>query len=75
MPTVATRNPLEISLGNFTVAAGANRLTRPIAGGVVESGAIKTGTVRATNLTHNTLNNTWQVRNDFNQMFITYPKN
>ncbi|EMC94214.1 hypothetical protein BAUCODRAFT_36688 [Baudoinia panamericana UAMH 10762] len=74
MPTVATRNPLEISLGNFSVMNGANHLTRPVAGGVVESGSIQTGSVQMTNLTYNTMNGTWAVRNDFNQMFITYPR-
>lgn len=74
MPTVATRNPLEISLGNFSVVAGANKLTRPVAGGVVESGYIQQGRVDMTNLTYNTENKTWAVRNDFNQMFITYPR-
>lgn len=56
MPTIVTRNPYEISLANFTVKSGANRLSRPIAGGVVEHGALKDGTVKETNLTHNTLN-------------------
>ncbi|KAK4569486.1 hypothetical protein LTR86_003249 [Recurvomyces mirabilis] len=74
LPTVATRNPLEISLANFSVAAGANKLTRPVAGNTVESGFLQNGQVEMTNLTHNTANNTWAVRNDFNQMFISYPK-
>lgn len=54
LPTVVFRNPYEISLANFTVKSGANRLSRPIAGGVVEHGALKTGRVHETNLTHNT---------------------
>ncbi|OBW64714.1 MAG: Alcohol oxidase [Aureobasidium pullulans] len=74
MPTVATRNPLEISLANFTVVNGGNKLQRPVAGGKVESGFIKTGQVQMTNLTYNTQNQSWAVRNDFNQMFISYPR-
>lgn len=42
-PNLRTRNGLEISLANFTVAAGANSLTRPVAGGQVESGSVKGG--------------------------------
>ena len=49
MPTVGTRNPLEISLGNFTVRSGENRLARPVGGGVVESGTLKGGQTRFTN--------------------------
>lgn len=56
MPTVVTRNPWEISLANFTVASGANKLTRPVAGGVVESGSLKYGQVKQTNLTVDTSN-------------------
>ncbi|THZ24541.1 hypothetical protein D6C89_04862 [Aureobasidium pullulans] len=74
MPTVATRNPLEISLANFTVVNGGNKLQRPVAGGKVESGFIKTGQLQMTNLTYNTQNQSWAVRNDFNQMFISYPR-
>ncbi|KAI9660478.1 MAG: hypothetical protein M1821_009828 [Bathelium mastoideum] len=61
MPTIVTRNPYEISLANFTVQAGANRIQRPVAGGVAESGSLKNGVVRETNLTHNTENNTYFV--------------
>ena len=59
MPTIVSRNPYEISLANFTVKSGANRLTRPVAGGVVEHGALKEGSQKLTNLTHNTENNQW----------------
>ena len=65
-PTIVTRNPYEISLANFTVQAGANKLQRPVAGGVAESGSLKNGLVRATNLTHNTENNTYFISH-FNQ--------
>lgn len=55
LPTVVFRNPYEISLANFTVASGENRLSRPIAGGVAEHGALKGGRILETNLTQNTL--------------------
>jgi hypothetical protein len=49
MPTIITRNPNEISLANFTVLSGANRLERHGAsvamGGAVENGAVKFGKV------------------------------
>lgn len=71
-PSVATRNPYEISLANFTVVAGANHLSRPVAGGSVESGYLQQGTVRSTNLTLNTETGAYSYTN-FSQMFITYP--
>lgn len=41
-PTLETRNGFEVSLANFTVENGANRLSRPIAGeSGVESGALQ----------------------------------
>lgn len=70
-PTVATRNPYEIPLANFTVAAGANHLSRPIAGGNVESGAISEGTQKLTNVTYNTETEKWEVTS-FDKMFISY---
>lgn len=54
MPTILTRNSYEIPLGNFSIVAGANRLTRPVGNGVVESGYIKTGMVKMTNITNDT---------------------
>ncbi|KAF2431347.1 phosphodiesterase/alkaline phosphatase D precursor [Tothia fuscella] len=63
MPTVRTRNPYEISLANFTVKSGENRLSRPVAGGRVESGTLKGGSTRHTNITHDTANNTWLITN------------
>jgi alkaline phosphatase D len=54
LPTVVTRNNYEISLANFTVKSGANKLQRPIAGGVVESGSVKGGKTVQTNLTLDT---------------------
>jgi alkaline phosphatase D len=71
-PTVATRNPYEISLANFTVAAGANHLSRPIAGGNVETGALSSGTVKSTNVTLNTATGKYEITS-FDQMFIAYP--
>ncbi|KKY28615.1 putative alkaline phosphatase [Phaeomoniella chlamydospora] len=58
MPTVVSRNPYEISLANFTVLNGANRLERHngtvAVGGVVENGAIKGGRTVQTNRTNST---------------------
>ena len=45
-PSIATRNGYEVSLANFTVLNGANRLMATdgiVGGGVVESGSSKTG--------------------------------
>jgi len=61
MPTIINRNPYEISLANFTVKRDANMLQRPIAGGVVESGALKVGRVMQTNNTNNTASGAWFV--------------
>ena len=55
MPTIVTRNPDEISLANITVKSGENRIQRPVAGGVVESGSLKGGIVKQTNLTNDTV--------------------
>ena len=70
-PTVATRNPFEISLANFTVIAGRNRLQRPVAGGSVESGSLQGGKVEMTNLTLNTETGKY-LFTKFDQMFIDY---
>ncbi|POS70394.1 PhoD-like phosphatase [Diaporthe helianthi] len=59
MPTVANRNGWEIPIANFTVEAGANKLQRPVAGGLVESGSLKGGETRQTNITVDTNNGTW----------------
>ncbi len=53
-PTVVTRNPFEISVANFTVRSGENRLSRPVGGGVVESGVLKGGRRVPTNITFDT---------------------
>lgn len=61
MPTIVSRNPYEINLANFTVKHGANRLHRPVGGGVVESGSLKGGEVKQTNATNNTATGQWFV--------------
>ena len=57
LPTIATRNGYEISLANFTVLNGANKLLRTngvVAGGMAESGALKLGKITQTNTTNDT---------------------
>ena len=57
IPTVSKQNGLEISLANFTVKAGQNRLERKdgkVAGGVVESGSLKNGVVAGKKVTVDT---------------------
>lgn len=58
LPTIINRNPDEISIANFTVLNGGNRLERfngsPAVGGVVEDGALKMGKVVQTNITNAT---------------------
>ncbi|RDW82353.1 metallo-dependent phosphatase-4 [Coleophoma cylindrospora] len=56
-PTIATRNGYEISLANFTVVSGENKLQRTgsaVAGGLVESGSLKGGKTVTTNSTNDT---------------------
>lgn len=58
LPTIVNRNADEISLANFTVVAGENRLSRGAngvtGGGVVENGALKGGKRVMTNETVDT---------------------
>lgn len=65
LPTFATRNGYEISLANFTVLAGENRLHRGSNGfpsETVESGSLKGAAAPAgKNLTHDTSNDQWFV--------------
>ncbi|TPX12916.1 uncharacterized protein E0L32_006796 [Thyridium curvatum] len=68
-PSVATRNGWEIPLANFTVVSGEDHLHRPIAGGRAESGALRFGEVKHTNLTRNTETGEWKVIG-FEKMFI-----
>lgn len=70
-PTVATRNPYEISLANFTVKHNANHLQRPVGGGSVQSGVLKDGKTALTNLTLDTSTGKYLYTN-FSQMFIKY---
>ena len=50
--------------------AGANRLSRPVAGGEVESGHLRGGEVKHTNLTLNTETGAWDIVG-FDQMYIS----
>lgn len=68
-PSLLTRNPYEISLANFTVKSGENRLQRPISNGVAESGSLKGGMVKQTNVTLNTESGEWLVTN-FNMSVV-----
>lgn len=69
-PSVATRNAWDLSLANFTVIAGDNRLSRPVAGGSAESGSLRGEEVEHSNLTLNTESGLWQYVS-FDQMFIS----
>jgi alkaline phosphatase D len=64
LPTILKRNGWEIPIANFTVKSGENRLQRPVAGGLVESGSLKFGKVVQNNITYDTNNKTW---------FISHP--
>jgi alkaline phosphatase D len=70
LPNLRTRNGYEISLANFTVLEGGNALQRPIAGGEVENGALKNGTVSGSNVTLDTNTGEWFV-SDFNFTGVT----
>lgn len=61
VPSTKTRNGYEISLSNFTVKAGENKLHRSVSNGLVQSGALKGGKVAGTNLTHDTGSGKWFV--------------
>jgi alkaline phosphatase D len=58
MPNITTRNGYEISLANFTVLSGENKLMRNagnvVAGGSVESGSLKLGIMTGGNVTNDT---------------------
>ncbi|KAI8255455.1 Alkaline phosphatase D [Colletotrichum sp. SAR11_239] len=58
IPTTRIKQGYEISLANFTVIAGENKLHRQngtaAVGGIAESGSLKNGRVVQTNMTHDT---------------------
>ncbi|GAB1320947.1 Alkaline phosphatase [Madurella fahalii] len=60
-PSVANRNAWDLPLANFTVSAGENHLSRPVAGGNVEAGFLRGGTTTGTNVTLNTETGEWDV--------------
>ena len=71
-PSVATRNGWDLPLANFTVLAGDNRLSRPVAGGSVESGSLRGGDVEHTNLSLNTVTGLWDYVG-LDPMYISTP--
>ncbi|KAI1143476.1 PhoD-like phosphatase-domain-containing protein [Hypoxylon sp. FL0543] len=68
-PSVASRNSWDLPLANFTVVAGANKLSRPVAGGSVEAGCVRGGETDPTNITLNTETWEWDVVG-YDQMYI-----
>lgn len=63
-PSLQTRNGFEVPLANFTIENEANRLSRPVAGGMVENGALQNGgSVATSNLTLDTNTGEWFVHN------------
>ncbi|KAI0176326.1 PhoD-like phosphatase-domain-containing protein [Hypoxylon sp. FL1284] len=68
-PSVASRNPWDLPLANFSVATGANRLARPVAGGSVEAGFLRGGETKPTNVTLNTDTWEWDIIG-YDQMYI-----
>lgn len=73
-PSVATRNPYELPLANFTVRNGDNFLQRPF--GDVVNGAVTGGFPTYDNTTLSTENGTWfeQEWADVVDMFLWYPE-
>ncbi|KAI1382193.1 PhoD-like phosphatase-domain-containing protein [Hypoxylon crocopeplum] len=68
-PSVASRNSWDLPLANFTVVAGENRLSRPVAGGSVEAGFLRGGETKPTNITLNTDTWEWDIVG-YDQMYI-----
>ncbi|KAF4499637.1 alkaline phosphatase [Fusarium agapanthi] len=68
-PSIATHNAWEIPLANFTVFAGDNHIHRPKDGVQAESGALKFGQIKHTNLTLNTETGVWKVQG-FDKMYL-----
>ncbi|KAK4952892.1 hypothetical protein LTR66_013705 [Elasticomyces elasticus] len=61
IPSVVQRLPYEVSIANFTVRSGANAVQRPIGGGLVGSGALKSGNVVVNNVTNDTTTGQYRV--------------
>jgi len=74
LPSLETRNGYEVSLANFTVESGANRVARPVGGAKVENGALQTGEVVNTNLTLDTNTGEW-FYHDFPRVTIPPTRN
>ncbi|KAI0140929.1 PhoD-like phosphatase-domain-containing protein [Hypoxylon sp. NC0597] len=72
-PSVASRNSWDLPLANFTVVAGANKLSRPVAGGSVEAGYVRGGDTNPTNVTLNTDTWKWDIVG-YDQMYIDTSK-
>ncbi|KAK3303351.1 alkaline phosphatase-like protein [Chaetomium strumarium] len=68
-PSVASRNAWDLPLANFTVAAGKNHLSRPVADGKVEAGFLRGGATTGTNFTLNTETGRWETIG-FDKMYI-----
>ncbi|KIW55151.1 hypothetical protein PV05_07456 [Exophiala xenobiotica] len=67
MPTLVNRNPGEISLANFTVLSGENRLHRfngTVVPAPVENGYVKFGQVKQTNITNSTDTGLYYISHD-----------
>ncbi|KAK5171494.1 uncharacterized protein LTR77_004639 [Saxophila tyrrhenica] len=62
-PSLQTRNGYEVSLANFTVVDGANKLSRPVGGGLVQDGALQGGNVSGSKVTVDTNDGRWFVHN------------
>jgi alkaline phosphatase D len=54
IPSLVQRLPYEVSLANFTVQRDANHLQRPVAGGLVASGALQVGKTVVSNISNDT---------------------
>ncbi|KAK5561836.1 hypothetical protein LTR46_000641 [Exophiala xenobiotica] len=67
MPTIVNRNPGEISLANFTVLSGENKLHRfngTVVPAPVENGYVKFGQVKQTNITNSTDTGLYYISHD-----------
>lgn len=64
-PSLVTRNGYEVPLANFTIAAGDNRLTRPVGGeSGVRNGALQRKETTVSNLTLDTNTGRWFEHNE-----------